>query len=168
MVSLSVKYGGSECLSLYCEQISEVTKIEFFLHNSDLKIKEFIIFQILQKSQVVFLSVILFHALFLSWGQLHVWAGSLSDRLSSAQKANLISFKLLKCVSFQSGFFFFNNTISSKIALTPIGKMFHCSISPHPASFVRWFWARKGGRKLLKGLKFQYASTKKGIYSSTE
>ena len=133
MVSLSVKYGGSECLSLYCEQISEVTKIEFFLHNSDLKIKEFIIFQILQKSQVVFLSVILFHALFLSWGQLHVWAGSLSDRLSSAQKANQISFKLLKFVSFQFGFFFSTTPFPQKLLWHQSAKCFIAQVhhTPH-------------------------------------
>ena len=56
---------------------------------------------------------------------------------------------------------FFNN-INTKITLTPIGKMFHCSSSPHPASLVHWFWARKRCRKLLKDLKFQYAFTKKG------
>ena len=54
---------------------------------------------------------------------------------------------------------FFNN-INTKITLTPIGKMFHCSSSPHPASLVHWFWARKRCRKLLKDLKFQYAFTK--------
>ena len=102
----SVKYGGSEFLSLYFEQISEVTRIEFFLRNSDLNVKEFIIFHILQKSQVVFLSVVLFHALFLSWGQLHVWAGSLSDRLSSAQKADQISSSSSNLFLFNSASFF--------------------------------------------------------------
>ena len=90
----------------------------------------------------------------LSW--VFVWPSLFSTKSQPNQ------FQAPQICFFSIRLLFFNNTISSKITLTPIGKMFHCSSSPHPASLVRWFWARKRCRKLLKGLKFQYAFTKKG------
>ena len=50
----SVKYGGSECLSLYCEQISEVTKIEFFYTTRIWKKKNLLYFRFCKRVKLFF------------------------------------------------------------------------------------------------------------------